>query len=269
VKQVFAYKLGMTQFINKDGTVFPATVLSMDESQVIDIRTLKKNGYSSIRVGVCATDKKKINKPQIGQFKKVNSFYKYIKEIRSEKEFEEDLIGKYILISTFKKGEKISVSGKTIGKGFQGTIKRWNFKRGLMSHGSKSHRIPGSIGGHTYPGRVFKGKKMAGHMGNKNATISNLEIIEIDEERNVIILKGAVPGFTGNILTLKGQGDLVIGEKHKKEEIVVDDSNQDKNDTKKEEKITVDENSNTEDTPSNSDKNPSDKVAISEDKKES
>jgi len=194
-KVLICKKLGMTEYIGKNGKLSPVTVLEPIPTILVEKKSVEKDGYQAIKIAYGNTkEKKKCNKPHIGQFKKRSlDVYKSFCEFRVEavEGFE---IGKGLALSQFEENEEVSVSGKTKGRGFTGTIKRWNFQRGPMTHGSKSHRITGSIGGGTTPGRVLKGKKMAGHYGNEKVTISGLKIIKIDNDKNIILVSGAVPG---------------------------------------------------------------------------
>lgn len=201
-KMIIGKKVGMTQLITEDGTIEPVTVINVGPVTVIDVLTQEKNGYSAIKVGFESIEVKKLNKPEMGFYKKNNlEPKKYIKEFRLDNSGEYT-IGQEISIDQFKVSETVNVQGKSSGCGFSGTIKRWNFSRGPMSHGSKSHRIPGSIGGGTSPGRVIKGKKMAGQYGNETVTVKNLKIAKVDSEKSLIYLVGAVPGKRDNVIVI-------------------------------------------------------------------
>ena len=205
-KFLLGKKIGMTQIFTSDGNVTPVTVVRADPCKVIKKKTLDTDKYEAIVLGNEKCEERVLNKPDKGQFfsKDESECFKKIIEFRGDiKKFE---IGDYIGVSIFNEDEKISVQGISIGKGFSGTIRRHNFKRGPMTHGSKSHRIPGSIGGGTTPGRVLKGKKMAGRMGNSLRTIKNLSIVKIDEEMHLIYIKGAVPGKPGGLLKMFNKG---------------------------------------------------------------
>jgi len=183
----------MTQRILNSGEVVPVTVIDVGSCRVVKILTKEKEGYDAVLLGCGAKEEKKCNMPEKGFWKKCGlAPLSYLKEFRGKLDGvdEED----YVKIGVFSVDDRVNVRGKSIGKGFAGTIKRWGFSRGPMTHGSKSHRIPGSIGGGTTPGRVIKGKKMPGRLGTAMRTISNLPIVEIDKERGLIYLRGAVPG---------------------------------------------------------------------------
>ena len=207
MKQILAKKIGMTQIMAPDGKVTPVTVWGVNTCQITQIKTPQKDGYAAIQVGVETLPERKANKPRKGHFQSAGHIYRMSREFRMDSTDGMN-VGDYLVASMFETGDKVNVAGLSIGKGFQGTIKRWNFARGPMSHGSKSHRIPGSIGGHTEPGRVFKGKKMAGQMGHERVTVKNLEVVQVDEDGQIILVKGAVPGPKGGIIELKAPGDL-------------------------------------------------------------
>jgi large subunit ribosomal protein L3 len=228
MKKILTKKIGMTQVQGQEGLMIPVTVLAVTPCQIVQVKTMEKEGYSALQIGTGAVKASRTNKPTAGHFKKVANNYKVLREFKVAKA-EDYKQGDYLMINMFVPGDIVAATGISIGKGFQGTIKRWNFSRGLMSHGSKSHRIPGSIGGHTEPGHVFKGKKMAGQMGNKQITVKNLEVVRVDEEKMYILVRGAVPGSDGSIIELKAPGEIKAGPlvevkpKAKKESKVKDD----------------------------------------------
>lgn len=198
-------KIGMTQIFDKSGSVIPVTLIEAGPCIVTQVKTYNNNGYQAIQVGYITTEAKKISKAEYGHLSKNNvQALKYLCEyrVKSVKEIE---VGKIITVDKFRIGNLINISGTSIGKGFSGYQKRHNFSRGPMSHGSKNHRQPGSIGAGTTPGRVFPGKRMAGRMGGKRTTIKNLTIIDINAEQNLIIVKGNIPGKPGNIISIKPQ----------------------------------------------------------------
>lgn len=201
---IIGKKLKMTQIFKEDGEVVPVTLIEYKEGIVVDLKTLERDGYYAVKVGFEQTDEKKLTKPEIGYFKKRNlPLLKILKEFRvSEEEIKNFKIGDKISIDIFKEGDYIDVTGKSIGKGFQGVVKRHGFHGGPATHGSMSHRAPGSIGP-TTPQRVIKGRKMAGHMGSKKVTVQNLQIIKILNDENLIMVKGAVPGPSNSYLILK------------------------------------------------------------------
>nr|YP_009396845.1 ribosomal protein L3 [Ophidocladus simpliciusculus]ARW66031.1 ribosomal protein L3 [Ophidocladus simpliciusculus] len=193
-------KIGMTQIFNDKGTVIPVTLLKIGPCTITQIKREKTNKYAKIQIGYKYINPSKLNKANIGHFQQNKlPCFKYLKEYKSNNWININL-GQTISVNKFKIGDHINVSGISIGKGFSGYQKKHNFTRGPMSHGSKNHRQPGSIGAGTTPGRVFPRKKMAGRMGYKNVSIRNLEIIKINYRENIIVIKGSVPGKSGNII---------------------------------------------------------------------
>ncbi len=202
-KAIMAKKVGMTQVFTDNGVFVPVTVLEAGPCVVVQKKTVENDGYAAIQVGYTEIREKLVNKPEKGHFDKAGVTAKrYLKEFRLE-DAENYEVGAEIKADVFAAGDKVDVSGITKGKGFQSTIKRYNAQRGPMGHGSKSHRVVGSMSSGTTPGRVKKGKKMPGHMGHVNVTIQNLEIVRTDAEKNIILVKGAVPGPKGSILVIK------------------------------------------------------------------
>ncbi|HIT73754.1 50S ribosomal protein L3 [Tyzzerella sp. An114] len=202
-KAIMAKKVGMTQVFTDNGVFVPVTVLEAGPCVVVQKKTVENDGYAAIQVGYTEIREKLVNKPEKGHFDKAGVTAKrYLKEFRLE-DAENYEVGAEIKADVFAAGDKVDVSGITKGKGFQSTIKRYNAQRGPMGHGSKSHRVVGSMSSGTTPGRVKKGKKMPGHMGHVNVTIQNLEIVRADAEKNIILVKGAVPGPKGSILVIK------------------------------------------------------------------
>lgn len=199
---VIGKKLGMTQVYDANGLVVPVTVIKVDPMVVAQIKTEEKDGYNALQLAYDAAKEKHLTRAQIGHLKKNElGLYRHLKEFRTEN-VSDYKVGDEIKVSVLSGVEKVDVSGVSIGKGFQGTVKRWNFGRGPMGHGSKNHRAPGSIGAGTTPGRVIKGKRMAGNMGNENVTITKLKVVEIDEANNLLLVKGSVPGCEGNWVTI-------------------------------------------------------------------
>ncbi|MCK9377745.1 MAG: 50S ribosomal protein L3 [Syntrophobacterales bacterium] len=188
-------KLGMTRIFDSEGLAVPVTVIEAGPCFVVQKKTTTKDGYEALQMGFDRRALGKCNKPEKGHFEKhgAKSGFKYLREIRLEdaSSFEE---GQEISVEQFEIGDIVDVIGTSIGKGFAGTIKRWNFARGPMGHGSMSHRAPGSIGASAYPSRVVKGKKMPGRMGNARVTIKNLEVVDVRPDENLLVIKGAVPG---------------------------------------------------------------------------
>jgi large subunit ribosomal protein L3 len=193
----------MTQIFDESGLAIPVTIIKAGPCRITQIKTLETDGYSAVQIGYSEIQSKLLSKSRIGHLEKVGSPpLKYLKEYRVQSSAE-DLLGGIISVNSFSLGDKVSITGKTIGKGFAGTVKRHNFTRGPMTHGSKNHREPGSIGMGTTPGRVYPGKKMAGRLGGKQTTIKNLQIVLINPENNLLVIKGAIPGKLGNLLSIK------------------------------------------------------------------
>ncbi len=199
---VIGKKLGMTQIFDEQGLAIPVTVIKVDPIVVTQVKTVAKDGYNAIQVGTVAAKEKHLTKAQMGHFKK-NSLenFRHLQEFRVENP-EAYTVGDKVELSILDNVQKVDVTGKSIGKGFQGTVKRWNFSRGPMAHGSKNHRAPGSIGAGTTPSRVIKGKKMAGNMGNERVTISKLKLVKVDAEKSLVLVKGSVPGCEGRLVTI-------------------------------------------------------------------
>jgi len=203
---ILGTKLGMTQIFDESGLAIPVTIIKAGPCTVTQIKTVDTDGYNSVQLGYLETQSKLLNKPELGHLRKTASPpLKYLKEYRVESSTSTPL-GSVLSVDLFNIGDKISVTGKTIGKGFAGTVKRHNFTRGPMTHGSKNHREPGSIGMGTTPGRVYPGKRMAGRLGGKHTTIKNLQIVLINLENNLLVVKGAIPGKLGNLLSIKKIG---------------------------------------------------------------
>ncbi|MBC7333122.1 MAG: 50S ribosomal protein L3 [Actinobacteria bacterium] len=204
VEAIYGIKVGTTQVFDKKGNTVCVTAIEAEPCVVVDVKNTEKHGYSAIRVGFGKAREKKLNKPLKGEFDKVGVGYKrFIKEIRVENLEEECKPGDKIDVGVFKAGDRINITGLSKGKGFSGVIKRHNFHRGPMSHGSHSQRRPGSIGMCSTPSRVFKGKKMPGRMGNRRVTILNSEVVDVIGEKNLILVKGSVPGARGNVVLIR------------------------------------------------------------------
>ena len=202
-KAILATKVGMTQIFNDEGVLTPVTVLQAGPCVVTQVKTVENDGYSAVQVGFVDKREKLVNKPQKGHFDKAGVSYKrYVREFRLENA-EEYSVKDEIKADIFAAGDKIDATAISKGKGFQGAIKRLGQSRGPMAHGSKFHRHQGSNGSATTPGRVFKGKGMPGHMGHEQVTIQNLEIVKVDAENNLILVKGAVPGPKKALVTIK------------------------------------------------------------------
>ena len=195
-------KIGMTQIFDESGNIIPVTILKVGPCVITQIKTKSKDGYNSIQIGYGNVSSKTLTQPELGHLQKSNiQPLKYLKEFKVN-ETDEFKIGQVLNVDAFSPGQLINIRGKSIGKGFSGLQKRYNFARGPMTHGSKNHRAPGSIGMGTTPGRVLPGKKMAGQLGNKITTIKKLKIIQINTEENILVIKGSVPGKPGNLLSI-------------------------------------------------------------------
>ena len=202
-KALIGKKLGMTQIFDENGTVIPVTVLEAGPCVVAQVKTLENDGYEAVQLGFGEVKENKLNKPEKGHFAKANvAAKKHLREFRLDS-IEGIKVGDELKADVFAEGDKIDVQGTSKGKGFQGVIKRHGQSRGPMGHGSMYHRRPGSMGSTSTPGRVFKGKKLPGHMGRKTITIQNLEVVAVDLDKNVILVKGSVPGANGSILKIK------------------------------------------------------------------
>jgi large subunit ribosomal protein L3 len=202
-KAILAKKLGMTQIFDENGKVIPVTVIEAGPNPVIQKKTVENDGYSAVQVGFIDIKDKKANKPKKGHFAKAGvSPKRYLREFRLD-DVSAYNIGDEIKADIFAAGEKIDVTGITKGKGFAGTVKRWGTHRGPMTHGSGYHRGPGSMGMCSSPGRVFKGKRLPGHMGVERVTIQNLSVVRIDLDQNIILVKGGLPGPKGGLLIIK------------------------------------------------------------------
>lgn len=202
MKGILGTKLGMTQIFTEEGIVLPVTVVEAGPVVVTQIKTTDKDGYNAIQVGFKDAKEKSLNKPQKGHLAAANVLKKHLKEFRVDS-VEEYTVGQTINADLFAAGEIIDVTGISKGKGFQGPIKRHGQSRGPESHGSRYHRRPGSMGACSFPGRVFKNKKLAGHMGSVKVTVQNLEVVKVDAEKNLILVKGAIPGAKGSVVTIK------------------------------------------------------------------
>jgi len=202
-KAILAKKLGMTQIFDETGKVIPVTVIEAGPNAVVQKKTVENDGYDAVQVGFVDLKEKKTNKPTKGHFAKAGvTPKKFIKEFRLD-DVSNLNVGDEIKADIFEAGEKVDVAGITKGKGFAGTIKRWGQHRGPMTHGSGYHRGPGSMGMCSDPGRVFKGKRLPGHMGVERVTIQNLAVVRVDAEKNIILIKGGVPGPKGGLLIVK------------------------------------------------------------------
>lgn len=199
---VIGKKLGMTQVFDEQGLAIPVTVIQVNPLTVTQVKTVDTDGYNAIQVGVEPAKEKHLTKAQIGHFAKNKlENFRYLQEFRVD-DASSYTVGQKIDLSVLENIAKVDVTGKSIGKGFQGTVKRHNFSRGPMGHGSKNHREPGSIGAGTTPSRVIKGKRMAGNMGNERVTITKLSVVKVDNENSLLLIKGSVPGPEGKLVTV-------------------------------------------------------------------
>mgnify|MGYP000958556228 CR=1 FL=1 len=201
-KAILGKKIGMTQVFTEEGHLIPVTIVEAGPCTIVQVKNTEKDGYNAVQLGFGDVKERRVNKPTKGHFDKANVPYKrYLKEFRLEGSNYE--IGQEIKADIFTPGEKVDISGISKGKGFAGVIKRWNQARGPMSHGSKFHRRPGAMAMSATPARVLKGKKLPGQMGHKLVTVQNLEIVKVDAENNLLLIKGAVPGPKNTLLSIK------------------------------------------------------------------
>lgn len=192
-------KTGMTRVFTADGASIPVTVVEATPNRVTQVKTADIDGYSAVQITVGERKASRVSKPEAGHFAKAGvAAGRGLWELRLADGVDSPAVGEEITVSSFEAGQKVDVTGQSRGKGFQGVIKRWNFRMQDATHGnSRSHRAPGSIGQNQSPGRVFKGKKMAGHMGDERVTVQTLEVVRVDVERNLLLIKGAIPGAPG------------------------------------------------------------------------
>ena len=202
-KALIGKKVGMTQIFDEEGKVIPVTVIEATPCTVTQIKTVEQDGYSAVQLGFGDVKESKLNKPRLGHLSKNKiAPKKYLREFRLDS-VEGMNVGDELKADVFAAGDRVDIQGTSKGKGFQGVIKRHGQSRGPMGHGSMYHRRPGSMGPTSTPGRVFPGKKLPGHMGSVTVTIQNLEVIKVDLDKNVILVKGSVPGAKGSILKIK------------------------------------------------------------------
>jgi len=202
-KAIIGRKIGMTQIFDEKGLVIPVTAIEAGPCTITQIKTVETDGYNAIQLGFGEIKEKHLTKPKKGMFEKSKlTPKKYLREFRVE-ETTEYKVGDELKADVFENGDKLDIQGTTKGKGFQGVIKRHGQHRGPMGHGSMYHRRPGSMGPTSTPGRVFKGKKLPGHMGMQTVTIQNLEVVKVDLDKNVILVKGSVPGVKGAVLKIR------------------------------------------------------------------
>lgn len=202
-KAILGKKIGMTQIFTENGAAIPVTVIEAGPCVVTQIKTVEKDGYNAVQMGFEDVAEKKLNKPLKGHFSKLKlALKRHLSEFRID-DISTYNVGDELKADVFAEGDLVDVQGTSKGKGFQGVIKRHGQHRGPMSHGSMYHRRPGSMGPCADPGRVFKGKKLPGQMGNQTVTIQNLKVVKVDAERNLILIKGSMPGNKGSILRIK------------------------------------------------------------------
>ncbi len=207
IEGLIGKKIGMTQIFDKDGKVIPVTAIKLGPCVVVQKKTVDRDGYEAVQVGFVEENKKvkNITKPMVGHFKRAGvPPVKVLKEFKPLVKIDEIKLGDKITFDKiFQINEKVDVTGKSKGKGFQGVMKRHGFHGGRATHGSMFHRAPGSIGASAYPSRVIKGKKMPGHMGDRKVTVKNLELVGMYPDKNVVLLKGAVPGYSGSYVFVR------------------------------------------------------------------
>jgi large subunit ribosomal protein L3 len=196
-------KIGMTQIFDESGNIIPVTILKVGPCVITQVKTTLKDGYDAIQIGYGNISSKSLTQPELGHLQRSNlQPLKYLKEFQIDTEKDEFEVGQVLNVDSFTPGQLVNIRGKSIGKGFSGLQKRHNFSRGPMTHGSKNHRAPGSIGMGTTPGRVLPGKKMSGQLGNKLTTIRKLKVIQANEKENILVIKGSVPGKPGNLVSI-------------------------------------------------------------------
>jgi large subunit ribosomal protein L3 len=201
---LFAIKVGMTQIFNESGTILPVTIIKTGLCQVSQIKTIATDGYNAVQLGYDERKRERLNRPTEGHLNKVDTGFRSFGEFRIS-EPEDFKLGQIIKADTFSVGQKVRVTARSIGKGFAGNQKRHHFSRGPMTHGSKNHRLPGSIGAGSTPGRVYPGKKMAGQLGGGMVTLKNSEVLYVNSEDNILLLKGSLPGKKNSILKIQPQ----------------------------------------------------------------
>ena len=208
-KAIIGKKLGMTQIFGENGVVIPVTVIEAGPCTIAQVKTIETDGYNAVQLGFGDIKETKLNKARKGHFTKLKlGLKKHLREFRVSN-IENYKLGEEVKADTFVAGDKVDIQGISKGKGFQGVIKRHGQHRGPMGHGSMYHRRPGSMGATSTPGRVFKGKKLPGHMGSVTITIQNLDVVSVDLDKNVILVKGSVPGAKGAILKIKNSNKTV------------------------------------------------------------
>ncbi|MCI6609686.1 MAG: 50S ribosomal protein L3 [Ezakiella sp.] len=203
MKGIMGKKLGMTQVFGENGELIPVTVIEATPNVVVQKKTVEKEGYDAVQMGFGSIREKLANKPKKGHFEKAGvKPMRYLREFKDD-EFQQLELGSEVKVDIFEEGSFVDVTGMSKGKGTQGVVKRHGFQRGRETHGSKFHRMPGGLAAGTYPGRVFKGHRMNGRMGNEQVTVQNLEIVRVDTDKNLLLVKGAVPGSRNGLVLVK------------------------------------------------------------------
>ena len=249
MKGILGKKVGMTQVFTKSGKLIPVTVIEVEPNVVTQIKTVEKDGYNAVQLGAVSVKEKSSNKAKMGHTAKANTTPKrFLREIRGVN-VEDYTLGQVIDASIFKEGEVVDVTGTSKGKGYQGVIKRWNQSRGPMGHGSQYHRGVGSMGT-LLPMHVLKGKKLPGHMGNEKTTIQNLEVVSVDLENNVILIKGNVPGPKKSLVMIRTS--IKKGEQvNPTEELITYEEIEEPKETPKEESLPTEEDTTSENVEEN------------------
>lgn len=202
-KAILGTKLGMTQMFREDGTMIPVTVVLAGPCPVVQKKSVEHDGYEAVQVAFKPIREKLCTKPMLGHFKKAGvEAHRYTREFKFDDTAAYE-VGQVIKADIFANGDHVDVTATSKGKGFEGNIKRWNQGRGRKTHGSHSYRVPGSMGACTYPGEVFKTKHLPGHMGSERVTVQNLEVVRVDADRNLLLVKGAIPGAKGSFVTVR------------------------------------------------------------------
>ena len=202
-KAILGTKLGMTQMFREDGTMIPVTVVLAGPCPVVQKKSVEHDGYEAVQVAFKPIREKLCTKPMLGHFKKAGvEAHRYTREFKFDDTAAYE-VGQVIKADIFANGDHVDVTATIKGKGFEGNIKRWNQGRGRKTHGSHSYRVPGSMGACTYPGEVFKTKHLPGHMGSERVTVQNLEVVRVDADRNLLLVKGAIPGAKGSLVTVR------------------------------------------------------------------
>ena len=202
-KAILGTKLGMTQMFREDGTMIPVTVVLAGPCPVVQKKSVEHDGYEAVQVAFKPIREKLCTKPMLGHFKKAGvEAHRYTREFKFDYTAAYE-VGQVIKADIFANGDHVDVTATSKGKGFEGNIKRWNQGRGRKTHGSHSYRVPGSMGACTYPGEVFKTKHLPGHMGSERVTVQNLEVVRVDADRNLLLVKGAIPGAKGSLVTVR------------------------------------------------------------------